>query len=81
MSVLYHGQTLMVQKLTASRFGKTKFGFAIDIRGDLKNKQSTESLLREFVTEKFPFKSKILLFLQKQSSKKVRNSGLNPKFG
>ena len=36
MSVLYHGQTLMVQKLTASRFGKTKFGFAIDIRGDLK---------------------------------------------
>jgi hypothetical protein len=45
MSVLYHGQTLMIQKLTESRFGKTKFGFPIEIRGDLKNEQSTESLM------------------------------------
>ena len=36
---------LLVQWLTESRFGKTKFGFPIEIRsrlGDLKNKQSTE---------------------------------------
>ena len=40
--------SLLVQWLTESRFGKTKFGFSIEIRryrtrlGDLKNKQSTE---------------------------------------
>jgi hypothetical protein len=36
---------LLVQWLTESRFGKTKFGIPIEIRsrlGDLKNKQSTE---------------------------------------
>jgi len=41
--LLYHGQTLVVQKLTESRFGIPKFGIPIEIRsGDLKNKQSTE---------------------------------------
>ncbi len=51
---LYQYWFLLVQWLTESRFGKTKFGFPIEIRsrtrlGDLKleleNKQSTESLM------------------------------------
>ena len=42
----------MVQKLTESRFGISKFGIPIEIRrygtwlGDLKNKQSTERELK-----------------------------------
>ena len=33
--LLYHGQTLMVQKLTESRFGIPKFGIPIEIRMEL----------------------------------------------